>query len=115
MTFLLALYVGNGLLLALISMPLIARKVPPNQLYGFRVRRTLEDPRVWYDANAYAGRCLQRAGIAIAVACVALYLIPSINPIVFTYAGLLITTVALAVSVVASYRYLGRISPRSKP
>ena len=29
--------------------------VPPNRLYGFRTRQTLEDPDVWYPTNRVAG------------------------------------------------------------
>ena len=58
MTFILLMHVSAGLLMASLAVPLMRRKVGPNALYGFRVRRTLEDPAIWYDANAFAGRCL---------------------------------------------------------
>ena len=29
--------------------------VPPNRLYGFRTRKTLHDPDVWYPTNRVAG------------------------------------------------------------
>ena len=41
-----------------ISVPLILRKVPPNLLYGFRTRKTMSDPRIWYAANALGGKNL---------------------------------------------------------
>ena len=44
-----------------ISVPLVLRKVPPNVIYGVRTRKTLSDPRLWYEAN-YKG------GIALIVA-----------------------------------------------
>ena len=43
-TFILLVHVSAGLLTAALAVPLIRRKVGPNALYGFRVRRTLDDP-----------------------------------------------------------------------
>ena len=45
MIFLLVLYVASGLLLIGLALPLIYRKIPPNHLYGFRVKRTLRTGR----------------------------------------------------------------------
>ncbi len=56
LTLLMLLFVGSGLLLVGISIPLIQRRVKPNYWYGFRTRRTLSDPQIWYDVNAYAGQ-----------------------------------------------------------
>lgn len=39
----------------LISLPLVLRAVPPNRLYGFRTRKTLTNPDVWYEANYKGG------------------------------------------------------------
>ena len=51
---LLWLFLSVGGLLALISVPLILGKVGPNPWYGFRVKKTLDDPVAWYAANRYA-------------------------------------------------------------
>ena len=40
---------------AVIAIPLILRKVPRNVIYGFRIKATLENDFVWYEANAYFG------------------------------------------------------------
>jgi uncharacterized membrane protein len=55
-------------LFALVSLPLVLRKVPRNAFYGYRTRATLGSDFVWYEANAYFGR---RFLIASAVFCVA--------------------------------------------
>jgi uncharacterized membrane protein len=57
---------------ALLSVPLILRKVPPNPVYGYRTRATLAGEALWYDANAYFGSrfllcSLLSAGVAIAL------------------------------------------------
>ena len=54
-------------LLALTSLPLALRLVPPNPYYGFRTRFTLSNRAVWYDANALVGRGLL-AGAAVSAA-----------------------------------------------
>lgn len=52
---LLIVYIASGLLMSGLALPLMWRKVPPNHLYGFRVRRTLEDEAVWYAVNEFLG------------------------------------------------------------
>ena len=39
----------------LISLPLCLRLIPPNRLYGFRTRKTLSSPEIWYEANYKGG------------------------------------------------------------
>jgi hypothetical protein len=51
------------LLVALVSVPLCMRRVPPNRWYGVRTAATFADEGVWYDANAWAGKRL----LAVAV------------------------------------------------
>jgi SdpI/YfhL protein family len=67
MTTLMILFTSSGLLLAAISVPLILGKIGPNPLYGFRVKKTLEDPAVWYPVNAYAAKRLLVVGLGISV------------------------------------------------
>jgi hypothetical protein len=55
---------------ALVSLPLIKRKVPPNRFYGFRTRETLASPDVWYPVNAFSGWALLVASaISFVVVC----------------------------------------------
>lgn len=70
---LLVLYSIGGLVLAGLSVPLILHKIPPNGLYGFRIPATLENPGLWYQVNAYAGRRLLVAGLGTAVGSILLY------------------------------------------
>src|SRR4029077_5329677 len=67
----LALVIGGAVVTALIALPLALRKIPPMRLYGVRTRRTLADDRVWYETNAYGGRCLIVAS-AVTIAMVVL-------------------------------------------
>ena len=113
--FLLLMNVGSGLLLAGLAVPLIRRGIGPNPWYGFRVPATLRDPEVWYEANACAGRVLFRAGIGIALASLALFLWPGIDPESYAWGCLAIAVGGIAASVVASFRHLGRIVGRPGP
>jgi len=50
------LFCCSYLLLLALQIPLILRKVRPNTTYGLRIRETLSNETVWYDANAYSGK-----------------------------------------------------------
>ena len=110
MTFILITNVATGLLVMALARPLIRRRIAPNALYGFRVRRTLDHPEVWYDANEYAGRCLFWFGIATSLAALALFFVPGIDPVVYAVACLVVTLIGLTVSVALSFRNLNRLS-----
>ena len=54
-----------GLLFVGLSIPLILERVPPNRFYGFRTKKTLSDPQIWYEANRLSAHDLLIAGIII--------------------------------------------------
>jgi uncharacterized membrane protein len=47
------------------AVPLVLGKAPPNRFCGFRTRKTLSSPAIWYPANRIAGWLLI-AGSAVA-------------------------------------------------
>src|SRR5689334_4885003 len=100
----LVMYTGAGLLLAAISLPLIRRKVPPNSLYGFRVRRTLEDPKVWYDVNEFAGHCMLRLGLFTSVSTVVLYFVSAISPVAYALNCLAVVAAGITFCLIRSVR-----------
>jgi uncharacterized membrane protein len=61
-----------GLLFVGISIPLIKNRVPPNLFYGFRTRKTLSDPKIWYEVNHISGIDLFIAGALITTASLAM-------------------------------------------
>jgi uncharacterized membrane protein len=61
-----------GLLFIGISIPLILGKVPPNSLYGCRTRRTLSNPRIWYEANHISGKDFLISGVLVFAASIAM-------------------------------------------
>jgi hypothetical protein len=58
------LFVISGVLMALLSVPIILGKIPPIGLYGFRVKKTMENPEIWYSVNAYSGKWLLGQNLA---------------------------------------------------
>ena len=65
-----------GLIFVGLAIPLIKRKVRPNALYGLRVAATLENEKVWYEANAHSGRDLLWLGIGTIIISSALFALP---------------------------------------
>ena len=60
-----------GVLFVALSIPLIQNRVPPNRYYGFRTKKTLNDPKIWYDVNRNSGKDLFLAGTLIFVSSLA--------------------------------------------
>jgi hypothetical protein len=110
MATLLALYVGAGLLLIVLVVPLIRRKVRPNNWYGFRVRQTLADPDIWYAVNAYAAEYLLVVGVITVLTAVGLYRMSGITLDAYALACGGIILAALAVCVACSFRHLARLT-----
>ena len=73
-----------GLLLLVLGWPMAARRVRPNRWYGLRVPATLADERVWYAANAVAGRDMMILGVAIVVVALGLPLFVNLPLPVYT-------------------------------
>jgi hypothetical protein len=110
MEVLLALYSIGGLVLAGISVPLILHRIPPNGLYGFRIRATINNPELWYKVNAYAGRRLLVVGLGTAVGAILLfYTVDSgINGYAMSCLGLFVGLFLWAI--ITSYLYLRSIA-----
>ena len=92
-------------LVALASIPLMMRIVPPNRIYGFRTRRTLSNESTWFRANAFAGWALFFAAITSAV------LLMSVHPKIAVHAGFATAMFVgpILLAVIASFLYLRTI------
>jgi hypothetical protein len=58
----------SGILIFVLSLPLISRKIPMNGGYGIRIPAAFESEQRWYDINAYGGRQLAAWSWLITVA-----------------------------------------------
>ena len=97
-----------GLIVALLAVPLVLRRVPPNALYGLRVPATFRDDTVWYDANAAAGRDLIVFG---AVTIAAAFIVPVLthDPWVFQVAWIVTAAGGSIVVAILGWRRANRM------
>jgi hypothetical protein len=100
------IYVVGGLILAVLSLPLISEKFGPNGLYGFRVRATLENPKLWYTVNKYAGMRLLVVGVITILAAVGLYFIPGLSVDAYALACLGVFGLVFIAAIVQSVLYM---------
>jgi hypothetical protein len=105
---------GVGLLLALVSLPLINNKVKPNYFYGYRNRRTLSNPEIWYAANHYAGTQLFAAGICVTILSVLLYFITGRNYNLYVLVAPLALIIVVTIAVIRSAVYLHSLDDSGK-
>jgi hypothetical protein len=103
------MFVVSGLLLSIISVPMILKKIKPNGLYGFRVKKTLENPEIWYAVNSYSGKWLLGTGLVIVAAAIGLSFLPALSLDAYALAVLAVFVLAFAVSIAASVRYLNSL------
>jgi uncharacterized membrane protein len=106
----LCIYVLVGLLFAALGRPLMRRKIGPNAVYGYRVGKTLNDPKVWYDANEYCGRCFFWYGVTLALCGIVLFFIPAVDGLAYTVTLSVVVCVGLVVCVILSSLYLDKIT-----
>ncbi len=109
MVTLLALYSLGGLLLAGLSVPLILQKIPPNGLYGFRNRLTLEKPELWYKVNTFAGKRLLAAGLGTSLGSIILYYLSSSNINRYAMSCLGVFVALFLWAIIGSFIYLGSL------
>ena len=106
------IYTGGGLLLALLSLPLMMRKIKPNPYYGFRVSATLENPEIWYTVNQYfAKRQLAAALIEIASA-TGLYFWPDITVDTYALSVLGVFVVTFSIAIIQGWRHIKKLEQR---
>lgn len=105
------LYVGLGLFQALISIPLIQRRVKRNPFYGIRLPKAMRDDKIWYDANEYGGRQLFGAGLASAALVFVAYCVPALrnNVMGFTPVCLVVFVVPLMVALNRTMNYVAQL------
>ena len=106
MQYLFYMYIGSSLLLTLLALPLIARKVRPNPIYGFRIRQTLDDPRLWYEVNAFFGKQLLMVGLLQGLTSALLYFFPGLSVDAYALACLGVFVIVFSIAMVKSLKYI---------
>jgi len=103
----LLLCMGAGILMVLISIPMMRAWLPRNHWYGFRTAKTLSADRIWYPANRYSGWTLFLAGLAtVAITLALLPFAGLLSPDTAALLGTAALVVPLFVSVWHSFRFL---------
>lgn len=69
--------ISIGLLFILLSIPLIANKIPMNKLYGFRIQKSFTSDENWYKINNYGGKQLLYWSILMVAVGVICFLFPA--------------------------------------
>jgi uncharacterized membrane protein len=110
LTLLMVLFASMGVVLVAISIPLIQRRIKPNYWYGFRTRRTLSDPTVWYEVNAYAGKRLLISGVITTAAAIMLYFVPGLTVDGYSLGMTIFALGPLTIGIWQSFSYLGRLT-----
>ena len=102
-------YILVGLVFIIIAIPLVQNKIKPNNFYGFRTRKTLSDPKIWYPANAYAARWLIAMGVICVLSAVGFVLVPFI--VLESYLGITIGLIigGFILSGFFCFRYISRL------
>jgi hypothetical protein len=103
---LLIMYLIGGVVLCALSIPLIAGKIGPNGLYGFRVQATLQNATLWFKVNRYAGKRLLVTGILTVLATLGFYFLPGIGVDAYALACLAVFSLAFTIAIVQSILYL---------
>lgn len=108
-TIFLILYLGAGLLFSGIALPLLARKIPPNNWYGFRVDATLKNPKLWYEVNAYMARGMLVLGLVTGATALAGYFITALGLVPYFVVCTLVILVGLFVNLAQGFLFLKKL------
>lgn len=102
-------FIGTGLLFIGMSIPLIKRKIPPNELYGFRTPDAFTSESVWYDINEYSARLMRSVGVVI-LAAVPVLLILEVDETIFAMIMIGIILTGTIVMIVRSFIHLRKLT-----
>lgn len=95
----------SGILIFLLSLPLINRQVPMNAGYGIRIPAAFESEQRWYDINAYGGRRLAGwSWLIVGTGAAGFFLSPE-HKDAYVLASVTVTLLAVLIPVLQVYRW----------
>lgn len=93
-----------------LSIPLVLEKIKPNWWYGFRTKKTLSDPKIWYPANKYSGKLMLIAGLITLIGLIVIMLFRNSLCIgTLNILGWIVAFVPITVAVILSFVYLKKL------
>jgi uncharacterized membrane protein len=99
---------------AVLAIPLILRKVPPNPVYGYRTRATLSDEALWYEVNAYFGVRFLVASLVSAFVAVALFEWHGLSPRTYLDVSIVLLLAPVALAGLLTSRFVRAIHARNR-
>ncbi len=113
MNYIFLIEIGIGILITILSIPLILEKIKPNNFYGFRTKKTLSDENIWYKANKYSGKTMLIAGIIIVISASIVYFV-SLKINLFSDLFIIVIwssifMLPMIVMIIASFLYLKKL------
>ena len=97
-----------GVLIFVVSLPLIYRKVAMNAFYGVRIPAAYQSDQRWYEINAYGGRLLARWSLLIVAAGVLAFLLPDSTFSIYHWVVFCIAIISLIAPLVQVVMWAGR-------
>jgi uncharacterized membrane protein len=105
---------GCSAVFAALSIPLILRKVPPNPVYGYRTRATLNDEALWYEVNAYFGVRFLVASLVSAFVAVGLFEWRGLSPAAYLDVSIALLLAPVAIAGLLTSRFVRAIQARNQ-
>ena len=99
------MYLGMGLVLLLLSIPLLQGKIKRNYWYGFRLPSVFRSEEVWLEVNRYGAKGLLVTAVVFLIAAVGLYFWPGITLDVYALLCALIFAVSITITINRTMRY----------
>jgi hypothetical protein len=104
------LFLCVGCLFCGISLPLLLGMIGPNPWYGFRVKKTLDDPAVWYPANRVGAVWMMGAAVLLMVVALAGYaLFPRLGFVAYAFTCLGAVVVGFGIAITRTMLYLRKL------
>lgn len=95
---------SGGLVIWLVSLPLIYRKIPMNHFYGIRIQASFASEARWYELNEFGGRCMARWSWLIIGTGLLGFFVPREYFLIYAWASVPVTLVAVLIPAVQIHR-----------
>ena len=92
--------IGIAVLIALVSIPLIFRRVPMNPFYGIRFPESYKSDKSWYSINEFGGKALFVASLPILISGLWGYFASPRN---YLITGTTVMVISIAVACIVCY------------
>ena len=107
----LASYLGTGILIGGLGVPLLWEMIPPNIWYGFKTPSTLKHEEIWYPVNRVSGYWMVLTGVACSGTSICAYL-ADFDIATATWANLAVCMSCIVLMIVHSVRVLLRLKAK---